>query len=101
MVIITSFRQTLSSLGTPVAVDVFTPGQASAFLIARTGRNDVSGAGGVAADLGYLPLALAQAASVISGQNLEYATYRDRLAAVQVTDYLTRTEEDPYPMGTA
>jgi hypothetical protein len=38
---------------------------------------------------------------VITGQNLDYATYRERLKEVQLTDYLRKTADDPYPMGLA
>ena len=43
-----------------------------------------SGPGAVAAELGYLPLALAQAAAVIAGQHLGYGTYLERLRALPV-----------------
>ena len=46
-----------------------------AFLAGRTGLADEAGAAAVAAELGYLPLALAQAAAVITGQPLGYAAY--------------------------
>jgi len=97
--IVTSSRRTLASIGRPLDVGVFTPAQAAAFLSTRTGRNDETGAQAVAADLGYLPLALSQAAAVIVGQNLDYATYRARLADMRVADYLTHTEGDPYTLG--
>jgi hypothetical protein len=100
-VIVTSSRQALAALGAPVPVGVFTDGQAAAYLAERTGLADEPGALQVAAELGCLPLALAQAAAVIAGQHLGYATYLQRLAAIPAAEYLTRTEEDPYPRGTA
>jgi len=100
-VIITSSRRTLASLGTPLTVDVFTPAQSVAFLINRTGRIDEVGAREVADDLGYLPLALAQAAAVIAGQNIDYAKYRERLAGTRITDYLNQVEGDLYSLGVA
>jgi hypothetical protein len=100
-VIITSFRRTLASLGTPLMVDVFTAAQAVDFLTKRTGRRDEIGARNVAADLGYLPLALAQAAAVIAGQNIDYEKYRDRLASTRIADYLSQIEGDPYSLGVA
>jgi tetratricopeptide (TPR) repeat protein len=95
-VIVTSTRQALASLGVPVPVDVFTPQQAAQFLGRRTRQTDESGAAALAEELGYLPLALAQAAAVIAGQRLEYSTYLQRLAAVPAAGYLASTEEDPY-----
>jgi hypothetical protein len=100
-VIITSSRRPLSNVGRLIPVGAFTPTQAIAFLASRTGRDDESGAGALAADLGYLPLALSQAAAVLVGQNLDYATYRTRLASVQVSEYLTHVEGDSYPLGVA
>jgi tetratricopeptide (TPR) repeat protein len=100
-VIVTSSRASLAALGAPVPVGVFTDLEAVAFLAERTGLADTPGALEVAAELGSLPLALAQAAVVIAGQHLDYPTYLERLVAVPVAQYLTRPEEDPYPRGTA
>ena len=70
-VIITSNQQSVANLGAGVPVDVFTEPEALAFLAERTGSADAEGARAVAAELGYLPLALAQAAAVIAGQHLD------------------------------
>lgn len=80
---------------------VFTRDEAVAFLADRTGRADDGGAEAVAAELGYLPLALAQAAAVIAGQHLPYEIYLHRLEAVPVGEYLTREEGQPYTHGVA
>ena len=100
-VLVTSSRAGLSTLGAPVPVGAFTEAQAVQFLADRTGLEDAAGALKVAGELGFLPLALAQAAAVISGQRLDYSTYIQRLATVTIAGYLTRPEEDPYPRGTA
>ena len=83
-VLITSNRQSVAGLGAPVGVEVFTPEEAGAFLAERTGLADPGGAGELAAELGFLPLALAQAAAVIRSQRLEYGTYLERLRALPV-----------------
>ena len=83
-VLITSNRQSVADLGTEVGVEVFTPDEAAAFLAGRTGLADPAGAGELAAELGFLPLALAQAAAVIRGQHLGYGTYLERLRALPV-----------------
>ena len=85
-VLITSTRASAPDLGTAVPVDVFTADEAQAFLAGRTGRVDAEGAAALAAELGYLPLALAQAAAVIAGQHLGYGAYLDRLRAVPVRE---------------
>ena len=100
-VLITSNRRSMAGLGTSVGVEVFTPDEALAFLARRTGLTDDAGAKVVAAELGYLPLALAQATAVIAGQQLGYGTYLDRLQALPVQEYLTREPGQPYPRGAA
>jgi hypothetical protein len=100
-VIITSNEQSMRGLGADVPVEVFTEQEALAYLEQRTGSGDVAGAGLVAAELGYLPLALAQAAAVIAGQRLGYGTYLDRLRAVPVGELLEPEAAGQYPRGVA
>ena len=99
-VLITSHRQSVANLGASVPVDVFTAEEALAFLAGRTELTDGAGAA-VAAELGYLPLALAQAAAVVAGQRLEYSTYLGRLRALRVEEHMTTGEGQPYPPGVA
>jgi hypothetical protein len=100
-VLITSNRQSVADLGTPMGVEVFTPAEAMAFLAGRTRLTAPAGAGELAEELGYLPLALAQAAAVIRGQHLSYGTYLERLRALPVGEYLTWGPGQPYPHGVA
>ena len=103
-VLITGAREPVAELGTSVPVDVFSAEEALALLDGRTGLADEAGASAVAAELGYLPLALDQAAAVIAGQHLGYAAYLAKLRALPVEDYLVRSEdgeEQPYPPGVA
>ena len=100
-VIITSNQQETAAYGTGVAVDVFTREEALAFLVQRTGRDDSDGARNLAAELGWLPLALAQAAAVIAAQHLSYPAYLTRLRAMPVQKYLERVTGDAYPHGVA
>ncbi|WP_205694005.1 tetratricopeptide repeat protein [Catellatospora methionotrophica] len=65
-----------------VQVGLFTPAQAHEYLTSKLTahpglNNDIDG---VAADLGYLPLALAQAAAYIIDREITCGTYRSRLA---------------------
>jgi tetratricopeptide (TPR) repeat protein len=80
-VLITSTRPADASLRA-VPVDVCTPEEARAFLTQRTGRDGDMEAGTVAAELGYLPLALAQAAAVASG-GLGYQGYLELFRTTQ------------------
>jgi hypothetical protein len=72
-----------------------------ALLDGRTGLADEEGAAAVAAELNYLPLALAQAAAVIAGQRLGYRSYLDRLWALPTEEYLTGEDRQLYPRGVA
>ena len=86
-VIITSTRQSMANLGTAVAVDVFGAEEALTFLTERTRLDDDVGAAELAAELGYLPLALGQAAAVIAGERLGYAGYLQHLRALPASEY--------------
>ena len=100
-VIITSNQRSMANLGAGVPVDVFSEPEALAFLAERTGSADAEGAGAVAVELGYLPLALAQAAAVIADQHLGYGTYLDRLRGMPVGELLRPVEAGQYPRGVA
>jgi tetratricopeptide (TPR) repeat protein len=100
-VIITSNQLETGGLGEVVAVDVFTEPEALSFLARRTGRSDEAGARQLAAELGFLPLALAQAAAVIAAQHLDYPTYLARLRTVPVQNLLKRAIGEPYPHSVA
>src|SRR5689334_17635794 len=94
-VIVTS-RQA-PGLGTHVPVGAFSAGEALAFLSGRAGLTEAA-AGAVAAELGHLPLALAQAAAVITGRRLDHGTYLEQLRAVPPSGQLA--QEGEYPPGT-
>ena len=100
-VLVTSYRQSMADLGARLGVEVFTPAEAAAFLEEQTGLADTAGAAVLAEELGFLPLALAQAAGMIAGQRLPYITYLERLRALPVGEYLTRKAGQPYPQGVA
>ena len=100
-VIITSNHQSVASLGAGVPVDVFTEAEALRFLAARTGQADAAGALELAAEVGFLPLALAQAAAVIAAQRLSYGTYLERLRRLPAADLLLAEEAGDYPRGVA
>lgn len=96
-VLITSNRQSTAHLGAPVAITAFTSEEAVAYLMGQTGLTDTADAAAVAAELGFLPLALAQAAGVIAAQHLTYRTYLDRLRSLPAREHLIREQGQPYP----
>jgi tetratricopeptide (TPR) repeat protein len=100
-VLITGSRRPVASLGAGVPVGVFSPDEALAFLAERTGLADTAGASALARELGYLPLALAQAAGAIAAQSLTYWTYLGQLRAMPGSARLTREVGQPYPHGVA
>ena len=100
-VIITSNYQSVGYLGAGLPVDVFSEAEALTFLAARTGQADAAGARALAQEVGFLPLALAQAAAVIASQHLSYDTYLDRLRRLPVADLLAAEEAGQYPRGIA
>jgi tetratricopeptide (TPR) repeat protein len=100
-VIITSNHLESGGLGEAVAVGVFTEQEALSFLAQRTGRSDDGGARELAGELGFLPLALAQAAAMIAAQHLDYPAYLARLRTVPVQNALKRPAGEPYRHGVA
>jgi len=105
-VLITAAREPIAELGTNVRVDVFSAEEALALLDGRTGLADEDGALAVAVQLGYLPLALDQAAGMIAKQHVGYAAYLAKLRALSAEDHLVREdeeeeEEQPSPPGVA
>ena len=100
-IIVTSTHRAIARMGTDIRAGVFTESETLAYLAARTGLPGSEGARELAAELGCLPLALAQAAAVINAQRLSYQTYLDRLRAFHIAGYLIRPAEDPYPHAVA
>jgi hypothetical protein len=100
-VLVTSERQSGADLGASVPVDMFTADEARAFLAERTALADDEEAAKVVSELGNLPLALAQAAAVIAGQQLSYETYLERLRALPTGEYLDPEPGQHYPPGVA
>ena len=100
-VVVTSTQASAVTLGKPTQVDVFTEEESLGFLAERTGHDDLRGAAALAAELGHLPLALAQAAAVIADQHLSYRTYLDRLRSYPAQKYLQAAKGENYPRGVA
>ena len=100
-VLVTSNEQSVADLGAGLAVDVFSWEEALAFLAGRTRSPDAAGARLLAAELGRLPLALAQAAAVIAAQHLDYPAYLARLRAKPVEELLLPVSAGRYPHGLA
>ena len=74
-----AFSGELKALVCPVGL--YRPAEARGYLAARLGPGRCQGAPELAADLGYEPLALAQASAVIAGSGMSCQDYRDLFAA--------------------
>jgi RNA polymerase sigma factor (sigma-70 family) len=98
-VLITSTRMPSANPQADVSVDVFTADEALTFLAGPTGLDNAGKAAAVAAELGHLPMALAQAVAVIAGRRMAYGVYLDRLRTLQVEEYLTQPEGQASPRG--
>jgi tetratricopeptide (TPR) repeat protein len=91
---------TAAAPGPSIGVNVFSEEEALAFLIGRTSQGE-TGAAPVVAELGFLPLALAQATAVITGPRMGYRGYLKRLAALSLEEYLSPERGEPYPRRAA
>jgi tetratricopeptide (TPR) repeat protein len=100
-VVVTSTQASALALGRPTEVAVFSEAESLTFLAERTGLKDAEGASLLAAELGHLPLALAQAAAVIRARHLGYQVYVTRLRTYPTEKYLPPAKGDPYPRGVA
>ncbi|MET7339239.1 tetratricopeptide repeat protein [Nonomuraea sp. NPDC005650] len=99
-VVITTRNRAFLRACRPLDVSVFTPEQAAAFLHRRTGLTDPAGAADLAQELGYLPLALAQAAAMITRLHFGYDEYLHLLRNFPADDHLPAHDGDAYPAGT-
>ena len=102
-VLITAAREPAPELARSVPVNVFSATEALALLDGRTGLADEAGASAIAAELGHLPLALDQAATMIAGQHLGYEPYLAKLRALPKDDLIRKEDgqEQSYPPGVA
>jgi tetratricopeptide (TPR) repeat protein len=102
-IVLTSATHAVERLGTRVPVDLFSPDIAAGFLISTTGIRDEQGARALADKLGYLPLALAQAAARIARPppTSDYGAYLHRLESLSLKQALTARPGEPYPLGAA
>ena len=90
-----------SQAGQEVPVDVFAPETAVRFLGAATGLDYDGAAAALAKELGYLPLALSQAAARIRAARWSYAKYLGAFRKFPAAKHLSRRDGDPYPLGAA
>jgi tetratricopeptide (TPR) repeat protein len=100
-VLITSSQRAAANLGQGVPVGVFTEEEALSFLAKRAMTVDLAGATELTAELGYLPLAIAQAAAFIHRQHISYETYLRLLREAPVSEVLAPVRGEVYPRSLA
>jgi tetratricopeptide (TPR) repeat protein len=88
-----------SQIGREVPVDVFSSKTAEQFLLEATGIDGP--ADDLSREVGYLPLALAQAAARIRAARWSFAKYLENFRKFPAEKYLNRRDGDPYPLGAA
>ncbi|HKO55613.1 MAG TPA: FxSxx-COOH system tetratricopeptide repeat protein, partial [Thermoanaerobaculia bacterium] len=74
-VILTSRNPNWRGVAEPLQVEVMPPEDAVRFLVQRSGQKDEAAAGEVAKELGYLPLAIEQAAAFMEERSTPVADY--------------------------
>ena len=94
-VIVTSLNHHWRAVAQPLSVSVMTPGEAADFLRKRSGRAHDPAAPELAKELGYLPLALAQAAAYADKNQISLADYL-KLFRQRRTDMLQRGKPADY-----
>jgi hypothetical protein len=100
-VVVTTTNQAFAATAETVDVTVYTPEQAIDFLTARTGLTDLEGAFELATELGYHPLALAQASWLIRSGGKTYAQALTDVRTTPLADLLDPSEGDSYPRSVA
>lgn len=99
--LITTTDRRFDGMANLIEVPEFTRSESINFLTNRTSLAEYSGADGVADALGDLPVALAQAASVIRRRHWTFDAYLDRLRNTSIASLLTRLPGDDYPAAVA
>ena len=96
-ILVTSSQRAVANLGQSVRVDVFTKEEALSLLTMRAMMTDQEGTAELTAELGYLPLAIAQAAAFINRRHISYREYLLLLRAAPVSEVLTQVKGEVYP----
>ena len=96
-VIATSRHPLWRSVGTALPVDVLEPDEAADFLITRTGDRQRPEAMHLGEDLGWLPLALEEAAAYIEATGHTVATYRRLLESNRIRLFREGAPPADYP----
>ena len=100
-VVVTTTNQAFAATAEAVDVTVFTPEQAVDFLTTRTGLTNIEGAFELAAELGHLPLALAQTSWLIRSGGKTYAQALTDVRNTPLADLLHPAAGDSYPRSVA
>lgn len=102
-VLLTSRAKSFTNVGVrePFRVETLDPGDAVKFLVERTGNADIQEAAALAAELGFLPLALEQAAAYIETVGGGFAGYLARYRHQGVALFAKSKPSTDYPKTVA
>ncbi|MET8990751.1 tetratricopeptide repeat protein [Nonomuraea wenchangensis] len=96
-IVVTTRNRAFDRVHPCVEVGVFTPEEAVGFLRERTMLDQAAEASELAAELGYLPLALGQAAAVIRQLRIGYGRYRELLRGSALRSRLPAVGGEGHP----
>ena len=99
-VLVTSRDASWEQHATLAELEVFTPTEAVAFLLTRSGSSDEQAAAAVAELLGWLPLALEQAGAYLRETRIALSAYLDRLGQFPVLTMAKGRPRDRDPADT-
>lgn len=100
-VVITTNKHSFGNAVQSINVSTYSSGQAIEYLTQRTGLEEAQAAKSLAEEVGFLPLALAQAAWLIKIRGYTYSQYLELLRTTPVAETLLAAQGDTYPHGTA
>lgn len=95
--LITSRYQNWKHIGTPQEIKLWSREESIAFLYRRTGQSDDSAADNLAEELGFLPLALEQAAAYVCTRKKSYSDYLDLFTTRRAELWKREKQPDNYP----
>ena len=102
-VLVTSRRADWRGLASTLPLDVLPEAEAVALLLGGLAADPAQqeAAAVLAAELGHLPLALAQARAFVQARKVSIATYRQQLAAARPKVFAWRPADAAYPLAVA
>jgi tetratricopeptide (TPR) repeat protein len=100
-IVVTSRNPVWGAVAKPLRVEVMTEAEAVAFLLRQSGPGEEGAARELAAEVGYLPLALEQARAYVEEKGITLGGYLDRFRRYRADLLAQRPESGEYPLAVA